>query len=206
MIKDKYTRKMFETRKANGLCLNCGKPMDREGRNCIACTEKKTKYNKEVRAMFRRYGICPKCGKEKLWGDEKNCIECRTKYSERAMATRDKDHYNQLHRDWARAEHQRRIENGMCTRCNKRKADYGYKTCGVCREKGRKAYIEKRSNPYRKEKRLAAGLCYFCDNPIKEGFRVCEYHYERNVNSSRKADKSTGKKLNDLAYRRAVNQ
>ena len=28
-------------------------------------------------------------------------------------------------------------------------------------------------------------LCYFCDKPIKQGYKVCEGHYQRNVDMSR---------------------
>ena len=25
------------------------------------------------------------------------------------------------------------------------------------------------------------GLCFFCDNPVKSGYKVCEEHYQMNV-------------------------
>lgn len=206
MIKNKYTRKKFETRKANGLCLNCGKPMDREGRNCIACTERNRKYNNETRAMRKKYGVCPRCGKEKLWGNEKNCPECTAKQYKWNMATREREHYNEVHRVWQKAEHHRRIAEGICTRCGKRDADSGYKTCGVCRDRASKYYRANYSNPNRKEKRLEAGLCFYCDNPVKEGYKVCEHHYELNVINQRKANRATARRVNNSMFRKAVNQ
>lgn len=32
-----------------------------------------------------------------------------------------------------------------------------------------------------RKERYKQGLCYFCDNPIKIGYKVCEYHYQKNV-------------------------
>lgn len=83
------------------------------------------------------------------------------------------------------------IERGICTRCRKRKADYGYKTCGICREKIRNYKRIKYGKPDRSE-RYEQGLCYFCDNPIKDRYRVCEKHYQMNVEKARsqKADKA----------------
>ena len=64
-----------------------------------------------------------------------------------------------------------------------RKADYGYKTCGICREKIRNYKRIKYGKPDRSE-RYKQGLCYFCDNPIKDGYKVCEKHYKMNVEKS----------------------
>ena len=71
------------------------------------------------------------------------------------------------------------IEKGICTRCRKRSADNSYKTCGICRAKIRESK-RKNAKPSRSE-RFEQGLCYFCDNPIKHGYKVCEFHYEQNV-------------------------
>ena len=42
----------------------------------------------------------------------------------------------------------------------------------------------KYGKPSRAE-RHTKGLCYFCDKPIKQGYKVCEEHYQRNVDMSR---------------------
>ena len=75
------------------------------------------------------------------------------------------------------------IERGICTRCRKRKADYGYKTCGICREKIRNYKRIKYGKPDRSE-RYEQGLCYFCNSPVKDGYKVCEKHYQMNVENS----------------------
>ena len=42
----------------------------------------------------------------------------------------------------------------------------------------------KNQKPNRKE-RYKQGLCYFCDNEIKPGYKLCEVHYQRNVDNAR---------------------
>lgn len=80
-------------------------------------------------------------------------------------------------------QHHKRIKLGICTRCGKREADAGYKTCGICRVKTRNYKRLKYGKPNRSE-RYKQGLCYFCDNPIKDGYKVCEKHYQMNVEKS----------------------
>ena len=124
--------------------------------------------------------------KNTLFGDENMCPECSAEMYEINMNSRERlgrEHYNEVHKEWSKRTHHEMIERGICTRCRKRKADYGYKTCGICREKGRKYKRVKYGKPDRSE-RYKQGLCYFCDNPIKDGYKVCEKHYQMNVEKS----------------------
>lgn len=165
------------------MCLACGKQLDREGVYCIECRKKKTKENTETRHWYQEHRICPRCGKNDLFGDEKVCLECNAKAYEITIRSRERlgrEHYNNQHNEWARNEHQKRIEQGICTRCGKRNADVGYKTCGICRAKTRNYKRIKYGKPDRKD-RAVQGLCYFCDSPIKEGYKVCEKHYQMNL-------------------------
>ena len=121
------------------------------------------------------------------------CAECSAYAYEITMNSRErlgKEHYNKAHKEWSKRTHHEMIQKGICTRCRKRKADYGYKTCGICREKGREYKRMKYGKPDRSE-RYKQGLCYFCDNPIKDGYKVCEKHYKMNV------EKANSGKAND---------
>ena len=82
MIKDKYFRQRYEERKASNLCVLCGKPLDREGVVCTACNSKRTAYGRELYKKLQAVGVCPRCGKNLLYGDEKSCVECRAKSAE----------------------------------------------------------------------------------------------------------------------------
>ena len=98
-----------------------------------------------------------------------------------------RDHYNKVHREWAKVRYHQDVQNGICTTCRKRKADGGYRTCGICREKQRERkrikYQEKVKIP--RDERVKSGLCYFCNNPQKNGYKVCEKHYQMNAEKSR---------------------
>ena len=154
------------------------------------------------RQFYKGIGICPVCKKSKLWGAEKECPECTAKgyeYTMKSRARLGKEHYNKTHAEWAKLEHHKRIEQGMCTRCGKRKADCGFKTCGTCRTKDN-ATRRKRMEPrIARSERFSIGLCYFCDNPIKDGYKVCEKHYQMNVEkaNSGKAKDRRGKLINN---------
>lgn len=67
-----------------------------------------------------------------------------------------------------------------CTRCRKRKADPGHTTCTFCRETMRRARVKMPERTGRYEQ----GLCFFCDNPVKPGYKVCEMHYQQNVKNA----------------------
>lgn len=179
-----YVQRLRTSRKDQEICRNCGKPLDRDGTYCIECRKKITDETNETRHFLQNIGICPRCQKTRLFGDEKQCPECNAKAYKSVMASRRTEYgrlqYNKNHAEWAKEKHNERIEQGICTRCGKRKSDYGYKTCGICREKIRNYKRIKFGKPGRSE-RYKQGLCYFCDNPIKDGYKVCEKHYQMNV-------------------------
>lgn len=68
---------LYKSRKESGLCPRCGKPLDRNGHYCSECLEKEREYRSETKKFCKENGICPVCHKEKLYGDEKQCILCR---------------------------------------------------------------------------------------------------------------------------------
>ncbi len=182
-----YQKRLIQKRKEQGLCLKCGKPLDREGAYCISCRKYINGQQMVLRRWYQEHGICPRCGKNGLFGDEKACLECNAKAYEASMRSRKnlgKEYYNQQHNEWARNEYHRCVSEGVCTRCGKRNADSGYKTCGICRANARKYKREKYGKPDRGE-RYKQGLCYFCGNPIKEGYKVCERHYQMNIEKAR---------------------
>ena len=196
-----YQRRLLENRKANGLCIDCGTELDRDGVRCVKCNTKHNEKNNADRKWYIENGICPVCRDNFLFGDEKVCLECgASKYAE-TMKSRERlgrEHYNEVHKEWSKRTHHEMIEKGICTRCRKRKADYGYKTCGICREKGRKYKRVKYRKPDRSE-RYKQGLCYFCDNPVKDRYRVCEKHYQMNVEKARSqnADRARNNLIKD---------
>ena len=185
MSQKEIHKRFIQKRKDNGLCILCGEPLDRKGVHCKKCREKINEETKKTREFYKQNGICPRCCKNEILGDENMCPECKVKAYETVMKNRDKDRYNKTHREWSKKEYQKRIEAGICTRCGKRDADKGYRTCGICRAKDTNT---RRIRNYKSEKRtdrIKKGLCYFCDNPVDEGFKVCKVHRQLNIEYSR---------------------
>lgn len=182
-----YQKRLLERRKENGLCIDCGTTLDRDGVRCVKCNTKNNEKNNADRKWYRENGICPRCRNNTIFGNENICPECSAEMYEINMNSRERlgiEHYNEVHKEWSKRTHHEMIERGICTRCRKRKADYGYKTCGICREKIRNYKRIKYGKQDRRE-RYKQGLCYFCDNPIKDGYKVCEKHYQMNVEKAR---------------------
>ena len=198
-----YQQRFIARRKEQGLCLKCGNPLDREGTYCAECRKIINEEVQETRHWYQNHGICPQCRNNNLFGDEKVCPECSAKAYEYAMRSRErlgKEHYNLQQAELHKNQHHKRIKLGICTRCGKREADAGYKTCGICRVKTRNYKRLKYGKPSRSE-RYKQGLCYFCDNPIKDGYKVCEKHYQMNVEKSNSSKaKEARKELVDSTH------
>ena len=147
---------------------------------------------RETRAFYKSIGLCPRCGKNRVTGDEKNCPECRAKSAEYQKKWREKhlDEYNQKQNVSHRSLYQKRKEAGLCTRCGKRPHLYNNQFCGVCREKRRTYVSGKRlqSKKLTRNERLEHGLCYFCGAEPLPGFKTCEKHHKifaQNANQAR---------------------
>ena len=191
MERSEYIKQWKEKRRSQGLCVACGKPLDRDGIHCAECRRKTNQATKERRRWYLEHKICPRCGKNDIMGDETRCPECRADATNNALANRDKESYNKYHREWNKATYHKRKENGICTRCGKRKSTNGTTLCDICREKGREAR-RVRNGPSGLADRAMNGLCYFCNNPAKEGYKVCEEHYQKCVMAAEAGRKTQG--------------
>lgn len=183
-------KRMYHRRKENGLCVECGKPLDNVHVMCNECRIKANEERNKTRKYYQEKGICPRCRKEKLFGDEKQCLTCKTKAYAKIVPNRDREHYNKVHREWSRRTHQEFVEKGICTRCRKRKADHGYKTCGICRNRDAETERLRNFGKPKRSERAEMGLCYFCCEPVKPGHKTCQRCYDRCVENSRKQDRS----------------
>lgn len=185
MDTNKYKKALIERRKSNGLCIDCGNPLDREGLRCKKCCEKRSKWEREHRQWYLSHKICPRCGKNDLMGDETICPECRAKSVNNSLKNQEKDEYNVYQRNWSKSTYQKRKESGICTRCGKRKATQGLTTCAMCRARDNETRRIRKGFSDRSD-RSKIGLCYFCDNPVKKGYKVCEKHYQMNIEKAEK--------------------
>lgn len=165
-------KKLYDKRKELCLCVRCGKPLE-EGRThyCEECRKKYTDYRRESKQFFRKIGICPECGKNKLFGDEKMCPECLARQAERRarhpISDDKQKEYSETFKEYSRNLYAERKKAGICTKCGKRKAVQGKAKCAICQSKDNAIHRkrnEKKQNirEYRRENHL----CYFCGEPI----------------------------------------
>lgn len=189
MEHNEYVKQWKESRKSKGLCVGCGSPIDRDGAYCTKCRDKINKVTQQRRRWYLEHGICPRCGRNDLMGDETICPECRAKDTNNALTKRNRSQYNMYHNEWSRITYQNRKKQGICTRCGKRKATEGMTTCTLCRAKNNETRRIRNGTSDRSE-RTKNGICYFCDNPVKKGYKVCEKHYQMNVENAAKGRKT----------------
>ena len=154
---------------------------------------------REERAFYVSIGLCPRCGRNKLFGDEKNCPECSAKaqeYNERYRAEHP-EQFRQYINAYHKSMYQQRKEAGMCVRCGKRKPLYNDLRCGICKEKMTLRRQERRVHDggLTRKERLEQGFCYFCGAETVPGMKVCEKHrqvcIENGNKSSREIQRNT---------------
>lgn len=136
-------KEYYQKRKNKGICMECGARLigKRKGKTlCTKCAEKHSKYIKENTAFFISLGLCPRCGKERVMGDEKRCPECRAKeWKQNTEYRNTHPEYREKKNANARLLRQFRIENHLCTDCGIELDDSRFKACEKCRIKRRLA-------------------------------------------------------------------
>lgn len=130
-------------RKQMGLCTKCGKEIEpeRKGKTtCYSCVKANTDYKRETREFVLEFRICPRCFKNKLYGDERNCLECRTKnYVNREKQRRDNPEREEIYYQHGRRNYKelynQRKEQGLCSKCGRvlREDEKKFAWCSICR-------------------------------------------------------------------------
>ena len=80
------SEKQYLLRKDNGLCIDCGKPLDGLYVRCSACNEKNNRRNRERTRMLLSYKRCIRCGATVQKGRAR-CFNC-LRYNAEAEAKR----------------------------------------------------------------------------------------------------------------------
>lgn len=133
---------------------------------------------KERREWYAAHGICISCGQRDAFPGRKKCAECLEK------STLNNIKYRSLERERSyyprrKQKREERIAAGLCPFCGK-PAKYG-QLCYECYlKKLKKHEKEKAERAARGDPRLvriANGKCWFCDNEVLPGKRVCQVHY-----------------------------
>lgn len=174
--------------------MYCGGERDSDGLYCTKCRGKDREKRKARIEYHAARGLCPYCGKEKLFGDEKCCPECRAK---KIIANvkwmnglKEKGRRRKLTSNNARkVAYQRAKDNNLCPKCRKRKPKPGYVMCEMCLTKVRnyraQKYIERGGFP--RSERVERGLCYICGDPLDQDKTICKKCTEKLRNRPRKS-------------------
>lgn len=205
MSTPKAMKDFIQRRKDNNLCILCGNPLDRDGVRCTNCNNTQNKEGKSTRQTYIQCGICPRCRKNPIMGVEKMCPECRAKqYEWRNNRSEEK---KKIAEEQSRISHENKRqycrENGICYNCKKRESLPNKKLCSICREKlnrKNREYYERNKIGLTKEEKIEKGICIWCDNPVKDGKKICEAHYEKCIKNLEKGRKPNEewRRLNDV--------
>ena len=149
---ERYHRRAAE-RRAQGLCLKCGKrPPAPHRSQCEVCAEKRRPTDRERfhrrTAARTAQGLCPKCGKRPPAPDHQFCEPCGDKRNRASrardarlraagMPRRDLERAREYERERARRETEARRATGLCTKCGQAPAVEGRASCEPCLEKRR---------------------------------------------------------------------
>lgn len=162
------SRNFYMRRKLNGLCVRCGKPLDRDGQYCKSCCENIRIEARENRIFRASLNLCTQCGKYAVPEGEKMCPECRAKNNNKRRIKNEKSKEN--FRKQQKKLYDQRSASGVCVRCGKRKAAGGRKKCFMCLQKDAQTHAEAR---IRRGEDLRAqwkeqGLCFHCGGEIED--------------------------------------
>lgn len=163
--------------KEQGLCVKCGGERDRNGVICKTCLDKSNERSRKDYQFYLDMGTCPICRKEKLFGDEKSCPECKARKTNNNSIRVSKNE-NEIRKKIAERDAKRYYErknNGLCVECGKNN-DSGFALCKICRVKRNK----ERKYTYRTDRKewIRKGLCYWCGKQAVKPYKLCQTHLD----------------------------
>jgi hypothetical protein len=148
--------------------------------------ERRNEYSRESRKWYKDHGYCVVCKQNRARPNRVSCEECSAKNIEYVLKKRESltEEEKEARRAYYRDYYRRKKEEGLCPRCGTRKATNGI-YCIDCHAKHLKSTWERREAK-KKVYDQANGICRFCDNPVEEGLKVCEYHHKELIERGKK--------------------
>lgn len=130
----------------------------------------------ELREWYKASGICVACGQEDAVQGQLRCSRCREKVREanRKHYAQHREELNEQNKQRGRARTVERRNQGICTRCGKRKPETGRAMCNVCRAEERRKWA-KQSRRKGLLPRYMFGngdYCSTCGKPVN-GTKLC---------------------------------
>lgn len=184
-------RERGPVRKANGLCVKCGKNDAAIGLvMCSSCIKKQNVYTARVARHRKTIGLCVVCGKSPNRPGSVRCTDCAAE---------------------KRAYSQRRKEAGVCVSCGNVNDRPPKKDCSACaRRQSVRNRPESAENPerHRQQRRIRtrrrrnslrkAGLCIECaKSPSPPGALCKNCRARRNNASAAQGPRSTKEEVNE---------
>ena len=122
---------------------------------------------------YKRHHICVRCGKK----DARTligrilCYECAQEASEKKK----NPEYRKRHTEAEKQRAERFREQGLCTRCGKRKPAEGFARCEYCRAAQRRVAERHRRKRGQRDPYIeaAVGNCWRCFKPVAPGYKLC---------------------------------
>ena len=144
---------------------------------CQECADADNVRHKKDREWYANMGFCYRCGKERVFGEEKICPECLAKASIVNKKYIEKK-YGDFHAFYL-ADIAKIKAKGVCRSCRTVKAVEGHTYCAKClakqneRNKRRDRLLRLNRVGIGRNERPSYGLCYICGNPLDTDKRLC---------------------------------
>lgn len=167
---------------------------------CRRNERKDDNVTKENADFFLSLGLCSRCGKYKVFGDEKMCPECRARDAEyHAKRYEDPEQKKQMIQAVIKTKNKRkeyRRKQGLCIECGRRKPKEGIATCSICRERINRQKRARYQGATLRKQWVADGKCYLCGDECEKGYQVCREHHQMYIdNAQSKAAAANRKRI-----------
>lgn len=160
---------------------------------------------KEEYAFYKSRGICVCCHQQDAVSGKTRCALCADIHNQYSANYIHRTNYHIEHADERhekrKQERAERIANGICTKCGKRKARIGMKTCELCCKKEYRNQIKLRiANGYdTREMREYSNRCVICGGEHRyKHFKICKSCYDRLLQAREKAVKASIESGNNI--------
>lgn len=177
---EKMGKETYYRRKMEGICVLCGKEKAQKDKVCCHfCNEKTKESRRKHREFSNNHGLCPDCGKNKLFGQERRCPECLSRVYATNIKCRSKN--KSYASEYYKKDILRLKFNGVCRGCRKKSVMPGHTYCENCLIKKRNKKNSDVNIP--RSERYYYGMCYICGGLLDGEKKLCNKCSKRLANN-----------------------
>lgn len=159
----------------------------------------RSEYDKERYIWLKEHHICVNCGNEDADYKSTLCFKCKEKIYKRNndYYLKNKQKIDDRKREYRRKQYHIRKENGICTKCGKRKVCRKSTTlCIDCYIRQKRRKDKRWNNDIDRDDRVGLGLCYICGKKLNKHNVLCDKCLENSIMKMKKInDNPTDKML-----------